>query len=163
MTAVHERVFIQAPFGQAVEAFERRLAIARGASDGRCSLTLIAPMPDNREIARDVDATATRVAPSSNYRCNYRIGWGSGVARGIPTPGFEGTITLQAGEDYDECELRLDGEYDPPAGVAGALFDSIAGRRLAHATLGALLDGVRDALRSDYERTEAAKSAHEPA
>jgi hypothetical protein len=160
MSSVHERVFIDAPFVQAVGAFERRLGFAKGSDDGRCTLTLVAPISDKRELARDVAATATRVAAPSNFTATYRIGWPPGAAaRGIPTPGFEGTITLRSGETYEECELRLDGAYDPPEGLVGVMFDTIIGQRLAHATLGALLEGMRADLRADHERTEAQKVA----
>ncbi len=160
MTVVHERVFIEAPFVQAAGAFERRLGIAHGTAEGRCTLALVAPIPDDHGVVREVSAEVTLVAPAANYAVSYRIGWPAGTTEhGLPTPGFEGTIRLSAGETYDECEVRLDGEYDPPAGLVGALFDGIVGRRLAHATLGSLLEGVRAELRSDHERVEAEKSA----
>ena len=159
MTSVRERVVIDAPYVQAVGAFEARLGFAHGSGDGRSIITLVAPSPDGREIARDVEVTAHRIAPGANYTTRYHVAWSAGqTRRGIPTPGFEGTITLRAGEDYAESELELDGRYDPPGGVVGRIFDDIAGRRIAHATLGALLDGVRQRLRASYAENEAAKT-----
>ncbi|WP_317996352.1 hypothetical protein [Vulcanimicrobium alpinum] len=46
---------------------------------------------------------------------------------------------------------------DPPGGAAGKVFDEIIGRRIAHATLSALLDDVGRELRTSYERVEAEK------
>jgi len=158
MTVVRERVFIEAPYVQAVAAFERRLGLGPGESDGRFDLALVAPLAEGREIARDVTATTKRIPGTANFTSRYGISWSAGrTARGIPTPGFEGTITLRAGEDYDESELELDGRYQPPGGVAGKLFDDVVGRRVAHATLGSLLDGVRRELRAAHQRTEAEK------
>ena len=98
---------------------------------------------------------------TANFTSQYRLAWLPGTtSRGIPTPGFEGTLTLRAGEDYDESELQLDGVYDVPGGVAGKIFDDVVGRRIAHATLGALLDGVRCTLRAEHELTEAGKQTH---
>jgi hypothetical protein len=158
MTVARERVYIEAPYVQAVGAFERRLGLEPGKGDGRCVLALVAPLAEGREIARDVTAATKRVSGTANFTSQYHIAWSAGrTSRGIPTPGFEGTITLRAGEDYDECELELDGRYEPPGGVVGKLFDDVVGRRIAHATLGSLLDGVRRELRAAHERTEAEK------
>ncbi len=158
MTEVRERVYLEAPYVQAVGALERRLGLEPGAGEGRCVLALVVPVAPGREIARDVTAVTQRIAGTENFTSRYSIAWTAGqTSRGIPTPGFEGTITLRAGEDYAECELELGGRYEPPGGVAGKLFDDVVGRRIAHATFVSLLDGVRRELRSEYEKTEAAK------
>jgi hypothetical protein len=157
MASVHEHVYIEAPYVQAVGAFERRLGLEPGRDEGRTVLTLVAPLAEGRDLARDVTAETKRIG-SANFSSQYRIAWPAGrTSRGIPTPGFEGTITLRAGEDYSETELKLDGTYEPPAGVAGKIFDEVVGRRIAHATLGSLLEGVRRELREAHERAEASK------
>lgn len=158
MTHIREHVYLEAPYTQAMGAFERRLGLAAGDEPGRCALTLIAPLAHGREVARDVIAVTKRIAGSANFTSRYAIAWPAGrSARGIPTPAFEGTIVLKAGADYDECELELEGRYEPPGGVAGIIFDEVAGRRIAHATLGSLLDGVRRELGAAHERIEAGK------
>jgi hypothetical protein len=157
MARIRERVYIEAPYVQAVGAFERRLGLEH-LGEGRCLLALVAPLAEGREVARDVTAATKRLPGTANFTSHYGIAWGVGrTSRGIPTPGFEGTITLRAGEDYDECELALDGRYEPPGGVAGKLFDDVVGRRIAHSTLGSLLDGVRAELQASHERIEVAK------
>jgi hypothetical protein len=158
MAAIHERVFIQAPYVQAVGAFERRLGLADGAIDGECALMLAVPLPDGRDIARDVTAKTHREAGAANFTSTYHIGWPAGsTPNRIPTPGFEGSLMLRAGQDYSECELELKGDYVPPGGVLGKAFDAMVGGRIASATLGALLDGVRSDLREAHEKTEALK------
>jgi hypothetical protein len=160
MSAVQERLFIEAPYTQAVGAFERRLGLSSGEDRGTCSLTLAFPAGEGREIARVVTATTERLPNAANYRSQYRIAWDAGqTARGIPTPAFAGTLTLGAGEDYNETELRLEGQYDPPGGIAGRAFDGLVGGRIAHATMNALLSGVGDELREAHERIEAGKHA----
>jgi hypothetical protein len=160
MTTVHERVSIEAPYVQAVGAFERRLGIASGQDSGVCVLALVAPLAEGHAVERDVTAHTKRLPGSANYSSKYAIVWAAGrTAHGLPTPGFDGTLTIQAGEDYDACDLDLDGRYDPPGGAVGKLFDEMAGGRIAHATLGSLLDGVRDELHAEHERTEAGKLA----
>jgi len=161
MAIVRERVYIEAPYVQAVDAFERRLGLKPGEADGQCTLALVAPLAEGREIGRDVTATTKRIPDTANYTSRYSIAWTAGTtARGIPTPAFEGKLTLRAGEDYDESELELEGRYEPPGGAVGKLFDDVVGRRIAHATLGSLLDGAREDLRTAHERTEAGKRAN---
>ena len=158
MTRVHERIFIEAPYVQAAGAFARRLGLAPGELEGRCVLALVVPLAEGREIARDVTAVSKRAAAAESFTSRFTIAWPAGrTARGIPTPGFEGTLTIRAGEDYDESELELDGWYEPPGGVAGQIFDGVVGRRIASASIGSLLDGVRRELRAAHERIEAGK------
>jgi hypothetical protein len=158
MSVVKERLFVEAPYTQTRGAFERRLGFAPGAGHGESVLTLPFPVGENHEIARVVTATTERLPNDANYTSQYRIAWDAGrTARGLPTPGFTGTLTLSAGEDYGETELKLDGLYDPPGGVVGQAFDELLGRRIAHATLSALLNGVGEELRVAHEYIEAGK------
>jgi hypothetical protein len=158
MSVVKERLYVEAPYTQAQSAFERRLGLPVGGDRGTCVLTLPFPVGEDREIARVVTATTERLPNAANYTSHYRIAWEPGqTARGIPTPGFTGTLTLSSGEDYGETELKLDGRYDPPGGVVGRAFDELLGRRIAHATLSALLSGVGDELRVAHENIETAK------
>ena len=158
MSVVKERLFVEAPYTIAQGAFERRLGLSPGAGRGTCVLTLPFPVGEDRAIARVVTAATERLPGTANYTSHYRIAWAAGqTARGIPTPGFAGTLTLSAGEDYDETELTLDGGYEAPGGIVGRAFDEILGHRIAHATLSALLDGIGTELREALETVEAAK------
>jgi hypothetical protein len=105
-----------------------------------------------------VTVTSERVSNAANYTSRYAISWPAGTTpHGIPTPGFEGVVAVGAGEDYGETTIQLDGRYDPPGGAVGRAFDAVVGRRIAHATLGALLSGVGEELRAAHERIEADK------
>lgn len=158
MSLVQERVYVEAPYTQTAGAFECRLGFAPGDDHGKCTLTLALAVDERHDVARTVTATTQRLRYAANYTSRYRIAWDAGrTARGIPTPGFTGTLTLGAGEDYGETELRLEGSYDPPGGVAGRAFDELIGRRIAHATLSALLGGIGDELRASHEAIEAGK------
>ena len=161
MTAVQERLYVEAPYVQTVGAFERRLGIPAGADHGECDLTLGLPVGKDHEIARAVKANTQKLASTGNYTSRYRVAWEAGrTARGIPTPAFDGTLTISAGEDYDETALQIDGSYDPPGGPAGRAFDDLIGRRIAHATMSALLAGVGDELREAHAQIEADKQPH---
>ena len=161
MSVVQERLFVEVPYTQARGTFERRLGVPPQGDRGTCVLTLAFPLAEGREIARTVTAKTQRLPNTANYTSHYLIAWDAGsTARGIPTPAFTGTLTLSAGEDYGETELKLDGRYDAPGGAAGRAFDELVGRRIAHATLSALLSGVGNELREAHEYTEAVKHGH---
>jgi hypothetical protein len=161
MPLVQERLFIETPYTQARGAFERRLGIPPQGDRGTCLLALAVALAEGREIARTVTATTQRLPNTANYTSRYVIAWDAGrTARGIPTPAFTGTLTLSAGEDYIETELKLDGRYVAPGGAAGRAFDELVGGRIAHATLSALLSGVGDELREAHEYIEAGKHGH---
>jgi hypothetical protein len=158
MSVIKERIYVAAPYTQARQAFERRLGLAAGEKQDSCSLLLAVPAGEGHEIARAVTATTRRQPENGSYSSRYLIAWDAGrTMGGLPTPGFSGTLTLGAGEDYGETALQLDGRYDPPGGAAGRAFDEIVGRRIAHATMHELLGGVGTVLRDTHDRIEAAK------
>lgn len=64
-------------------------------------------------------------------------------------PGYDGVLTA-CGSSDGQCVLTLAGGYRPPGGIAGAVFDSLAGRRIARATIDALLAQIRDGAQADY-------------
>jgi hypothetical protein len=66
-------------------------------------------------------------------------------------PDFRGTLRLRIAS-VDETRLSLEGEYRPPLGLLGAVFDALAGRWIARATLSDFLDRLAGAM----ERGEAA-------
>ena len=60
-------------------------------------------------------------------------------ANGGPFPVFRGFLCVQSCDDYGSCKLVLEGDYRPPFGVAGRVFDAVVGRRIARATARDLL------------------------
>lgn len=157
MAAVQERLYLEAPYVQTVGVFERRLGIPPGGA-GECELALALPLGEGREIARLVKAKTEKLTDCGNYEARYRIRWDAGrTARGIPTPAFDGTLTIAAGQDYDETTLQIEGGYLPPGGPVGRAFDKLLGRRIAHATMSSLLAGVGEELRRAHAQIEAEK------
>jgi hypothetical protein len=57
-------------------------------------------------------------------------------------PTFRGTLGVEEGVG-NFCRLDLDGGYVPPLGLAGAMFDAVAGRHIAIAATRELLDTIR--------------------
>ena len=55
-----------------------------------------------------------------------------------PYPTFKGKLFALRG-DRSSCRLEIEGNYDPPGGVAGAVFDAILGHRIAAESIHDLL------------------------
>jgi hypothetical protein len=71
-----------------------------------------------------------------------------------PFPNFDGTIDATP-TGLERCTLSIRGEYVAPGGVAGAVFDAVAGAHVAQATLAALLREFRDLILADYRMRSA--------
>ncbi len=67
---------------------------------------------------------------------------------GGPYPSFAGTLTFEPAAA--QTNLALDGNYEPPGGVAGKAFDAIVGRRIAAAGVRALLEAMKVDLEAEY-------------
>lgn len=60
-------------------------------------------------------------------------------------PIFRGTLTVED-EVGKYCRIDLDGSYEPPLGLAGALFDSVLGHRIAVGAARELLADIKTGL-----------------
>lgn len=85
----------------------------------------------------------------------WKIHWKP--ASGGPYPEFDGELTVRYDEDYTTSILELSGDYRPPLGLVGALFDVIAGARIARATANELLGTLGDEMERRYNAEERAK------
>jgi hypothetical protein len=75
-------------------------------------------------------------------------------------PNFRGTLRFRV-DTVDRTRIELEGTYVPPFGGAGVMFDRIAGRRLAHATLERIVHQLASRLESLWAAERA--SAPQPA
>ena len=73
-------------------------------------------------------------------------------------PDFRGHLRLRI-DSVETTRLSLEGTYEPPGGPFGRVFDLVAGRRIARATMRDLLRRVGDAM----EQREAEFRASDPA
>lgn len=107
------------------------------------------------KLEKDVVVHYARADDPMHLEHPWRIRWAP--AGGGPYPEFSGILTVKASEDYTNCRLSLDGEYDPPLGGAGAIFDTVVGHRIAEGTARQLLAEIGSHMESRYRREEAAK------
>lgn len=154
MSEIHEHRFLNCPFNRAREILAEALANAAEARTGR-TLHLTLPIPGGK-ITKDVVVEVKRGTDPTHFDEPWLLHWDP--VGGI-YPSFDGTLTVQAEENYRTSRLVLAGSYAPPGGVAGAAFDAVVGSRVAAATATELLRKVGDALEQRYQTEEKAKTA----
>jgi hypothetical protein len=76
-------------------------------------------------------------------------------------PRFAGTLTCDE-KEAGITTVTLEGAYTPPLGLAGAAFDLVAGRKIARATVRALLDDIKEFIEADFQRERATSLASSP-
>ena len=91
-----------------------------------------------------------------NFDEPWTIHWSP--VEGGAFPDFDGQLTVRADEDYPTSILELTGSYTPPMGLVGAIFDAIAGSRIAEATARELLKTIGCSMEAQYNAEEQAKS-----
>jgi hypothetical protein len=120
-------------------------------------LTLCVPLGD-ATLTREVIAKITSPKASPGLRV-MGISW---VPKGGgPYPAFEGTLAL-SDRSGATSELTIAGRYGPPGGVAGAAFDAVLGKRLADASLKALLATLKGAVEAARTQTSAVAARYLP-
>lgn len=153
---VVERV-VRCPFSVAHEYVEDFFAdiSARGA-EVRVRLRDLVPSVGGR-LKRPVQIDLGRradEAEAGRAHDAFEVCWTAGTRF---FPDFRGTLRLRIAS-IEETRLTLEGEYHPPLGPAGAVFDAVLGRRIARATMGDLLRRLARAM----ERRETAFRGEPP-
>jgi hypothetical protein len=153
---VAERV-VRCPFSVAHEYAEEffRDISARGA-EVRVRLRDLVPTLGGR-LKRPVQIELGRQADegeAGRAHDEFEICWTAGTRF---FPDFRGALRLRIAS-VEETRLSLEGEYRPPFGAPGVVFDALVGRRIARATMKDLLDRLARAM----ERREAEFRSAQP-
>lgn len=129
--------------GQGVELHVplRDIAPTRGGHLRKHVRLVAQRMPDEHEPGRAHDA--------------MEIDWAAGTRF---FPDFHGALRLRI-ESVEETRLTLEGTYQPPFGPFGLVFDKLAGRRIARATMRDLLRRLGDAMEQREAEFRASGSA----
>jgi hypothetical protein len=97
-------------------------------------------------LDREVRIEAWRDRDDQNLNDLIRIRW---TPEGtVVFPRFSGTLVVWGDENPEVSYIELDGEYKPPLGATGQLFDEVIGHRLAEATAREFLRDVKDGIES---------------
>lgn len=122
MSILSEFTTVRCPY----EAVPNRLDRALNAVGHKLPLTV--PIGDLR-LEKDVEIHLTPKPGYPGYQL-LDVQWDP---EGGPYPSFHGTLSI-GDEGGGWSRVELDGEYRPPFGMVGAMFDATLGRRIAEAT-----------------------------
>lgn len=152
MTKIREETFVRCP-PQRAQGYLLEYLRSLGSENGGSKLKLTATVgsKEGPHVTLSRDAVAT-LEPLSNEPLEYRVLINWAPTSTEPLPKFNGAFHVQWDEEYGNCRLIIEGSYEPPLGAIGKIFDAVAGERIAHTTMAALLANVRDAIESAYQR-----------
>lgn len=134
MSALHQQRSLRLPYRAAREALHAKLApLAASARSARIELR--APLVAVK-ATHDVEAVFELSEDPLRFDEVWKVCWHP--YGGGPYPDFEGTLAIRS-RDGGRCTLELDGNYEPPLGQFGRVFDAVLGARIASATARELL------------------------
>jgi hypothetical protein len=146
MAQLHEYISVNCPFERVPGFLAEYFSKLGEAGDQPAVIELRAPLGEAR-IEREVVA---HLSPKPGYPGYTRLGITWAPKDGGPYPTFEGVLSASQ-ETEDGCRLDLDGEYTPPGGAVGAVFDIVVGHGIAQATANDLLHHIRAFLEDAYK------------
>jgi len=152
MTTIEQRQLVHAPLASAQRFLDGFFAAHRGGDADDAHVTLHA----GEMMARDALITLTPAQRPEDMTPRFAVDW-KDAADG-PYPHFHGILTVAGDEDYDTFWLVLEGEYSPPGGIGGQLFDAVIGHRIAESTAASLLAEIRDESERQFGAEEERKT-----
>lgn len=149
MTKISGRIIVDSSADACAHYLAAFMSNRRGPSADSVRLDIGVPLAD-LAIRRNVVATLTpRTVGAPTDKILYDIHWQP--EDGGPYPAFAGALSVSDAGD-ERCLLELRGSYNPPAGLIGQAFDAAMGRRIATATLRALLDTLKGEVETSRRR-----------
>ncbi len=163
MAAFTTKRLVRCPASQAAHRLGEFFG-EHGTADGRlvrltlCVTTPAASAPDGSALSKEVIASFALVHSHDTRFPEYDVRWKP--EGGGPYPTFAGRLSVDPDDDYDSFLLRLAGDYEAPFGIAGAIFDAAAGRRIAKATVRTLLGTIADSVEQHFQADERRKPSY---
>jgi hypothetical protein len=153
VTYIGERLPVDCPYHFARSYLEEALKPLADSGNQR-SILLTVPVADHA-LSKEVNVEFSVALDPRHFDEPWAVHWEP--KGGGPYPTFDGTLVVRADETYDRGVLELDGQYAPPLGAAGAVFDAVVGKRIAQFTAQELLQRIGFALEARYQAEEANK------
>jgi hypothetical protein len=148
---------MKCPWVRAIAYFDRYLSSLPESerAQGR-EVRLRAPLeslglPGELALDRDVVTTFAPLADPQGLEHGVSIGWTPVGSAALPV--FRGSLRIKA-DSHKSSVVELEGEYEPPLGAVGKVFDAAIGRRIAEATGDELLKTIADRIELDYATEE---------
>lgn len=95
-------------------------------------------------IVREVRVEARRTRGEHSLEDLVLIRWVPEGTGAFPT--FEGILSVRANDGDHGSSIELAGNYTPPVGAAGQVFDAVIGHRIARTTAREFLKDVKRAI-----------------
>jgi hypothetical protein len=150
MSVISEKALVRAPLASAGRLLDRFMAAHRANDDGGARLVLRA-----HELEKPAIVSLTAAHRPGDMTPRYDVHW---KAEGGGTyPEFNGQLTIGGDSDYETFWLELNGDYKPPLGIVGQVFDAVVGNRIATETARGLLDDMRGHIENEVQDEEARK------
>jgi hypothetical protein len=146
MTEIHEEMPAECSFDRAPDYLTEYFGSLGAVQGSGATLPLRLNLPI-ASIARDVLATLKPTPGYSLYE-NWSVTWAP--KNPGPYPTFNGRLDIRP-DGPGRCRLVLSGNYEPPGGTAGKLFDATLGKRIASSTMHELLTTLKGVLESAYQ------------
>lgn len=152
MTAIAEKELVHAPLASA-DAFLKAYLAAHQAPKGDGARIVL----QAGSMAQAAIITLHPAHRPADMTPRYKVHWEA--EGGGPFPVFDGELTIGSDVDYNAFYVVIDGEYAPPGGIAGQVFDAVVGHRIATACARGLLNEIRTEIEARFAAQERAKQA----
>jgi hypothetical protein len=148
MTPLQEAIDVPLPAAATQDNILRYFA-SRRREDGTSSISLRVPLrefglPNALDIEHQVEVHVAKQRDLENINEEIAVSWAP--AEDGPYPKFSGRLIVWSEEHPEKSFIELRGEYEPPLGDAGRLFDAAIGKDVAQRTAQAFLADLRDAV-----------------
>lgn len=153
MATLSEQRYLQCPYVRA-KAYLAESLEATASRGSEQTLRLRVTVREH-DLEKDVLVRYAKGSDPMHFDEPWKVHWTP--AQGGPFPDFDGALTVRAAEEYSESILELQGEYTPPLGQPGKIFDAVVGHRIASNTAQTLLKTIGDEMESRYRAEEAKK------
>lgn len=150
MTEIRAKKFVDCPFSAAIELAEKAVGRRKG--------LYVTPAPPLGERVRFTAASTDDVTDEARKHDALLIAWRPQTAKMFPE--FRGVLTVRP--KHQGVSLRLTGQYAPPYGPAGKVFDLFAGRMIARRTMRHLLDELAGEIESAYQEERHVQTSSVP-
>jgi hypothetical protein len=138
MTQIRVTKHANCPFSAAVELAEKAVHARKG--------MFVTPSAPFGERVRFTAATTGDRSDETRKHEALLIAWQPQAS--VFFPDFRGVVTVRP--EQRGARLRFQGEYTPPYGTAGKVFDVVVGRTLARRTMHRFLDELSAEIEAAY-------------
>lgn len=147
MSDISERELVRAPLAAADSLLNVFLAAHPGPREEDARVLLRAA-----NVSEPAVVTITKAHRPSDMTPRYAVHLEAEGEGAFPI--FDGSLSVEAGEDYNSFWLAVEGSYSPPGGLAGKMFDVLVGNRIAGEAARNLLIAMRDTAEATFARQE---------